>query len=87
MRCWGVDAPCDEVCRADLGLAPPAPHVAFGVRGHGCTFSFLTPCMYVASHRWQCSAHLTALHSLAAVALANTLMSSPGYDEVRVEES
>ena len=53
------------------------------MRGHGGNFSFLTPRMQTTQHRWQCSAHLTALHSLAAVALANTLMTCPGYDDVR----
>ena len=53
------------------------------MRGHGGNFSFLTPRMQSTQHRWQCSAHLTALHSLAAVALANMLLTCPGYDEVR----
>ena len=53
--------------------------LATGVRGHGGNFSFLTPSAHTPQHRWQCSAHLTALHSVAAVTLANTLMSCPGY--------
>ncbi|KAL1506906.1 hypothetical protein AB1Y20_007770 [Prymnesium parvum] len=83
ITCWGVDASFDERCREEIGLSPPAAHVSFGVRGHGYHFSFLTPRMQSSQHRWQCSPHLTALHSLAAVALATTLMSCPGYDEVR----
>ena len=34
-------------------------------------------------NRWQCSPHMTALWSLGAVSLANTLMMCPGYDEAR----
>ena len=53
------------------------------MRGHGGNFSFLTPRAHTHHHRWQCSSHLTALHSIAAVALSNTLMMCPGYDDVR----
>lgn len=83
MTCWGVDSAFDKRCREEIGLCPPAPQIAFGVRGHGGNFSFLTPSAHTIQHRWRCSAHLTALHSVAAVALANTLMTCPGYDEVR----
>ena len=34
-------------------------------------------------HRWRSSAHLTALHSIAAVALSNALMMCPGNDDLR----
>ena len=83
MCCWGVDGAFDRQCREEIGLHPPPPCVTYGVRGHGGNFSFLTPRAQVRHHRWQCSSHLTALHSIAAVALANTLMMSPGYDDVR----
>ena len=83
MCCWGVDEAFDAQCRSEIGLHPPAPPITYGVRGHGGNFSFLTPRAQARHHRWQCSSHLTALHSIAAVALANTLMMSPGYDEVR----
>ena len=83
MCCWGVDASFDAQCRDEIGLQPPPTPVTYGVRGHGGNFSFLTPKAQLAHHRWQCSSHLTALHSIAAVSLANTLMSSPGNDEVR----
>ena len=86
MTCWGVDAAFDRQCHSDIGLRPPLPQVTYGVRGHGGHFSFLTPrgqAGTAAHHRWQCSAHLTALHSIAAVSLSNTLMMCPGHDEVR----
>ena len=86
MTCWGVDAAFDRQCHGDIGLRPPLPQVTYGVRGHGGHFSFLTPrgqAGTAAHHRWQCSAHLTALHSIAAVSLSNTLMMCPGHDEVR----
>ncbi|KOO35531.1 wd40 repeat-containing protein [Chrysochromulina tobinii] len=83
MTCWGVDPAFDAECSDVIGLRPPVPQVTFGVRGHGGNFSFLTPCAHTRHHRWQCSSHLTALHSIAAVTLANTLMMCPGYDDVR----
>ena len=83
MCCWGVDAAFDAQCRDEIGLQPPPPPVTYGVRGHGGNFSFLTPRAQLRHHRWQCSSHLTALHSIAAVSLANTLMMSPGCDDVR----
>ena len=86
MTCWGVDAAFDRQCNGDIGLRSPLPQVTYGVRGHGGHFSFLTPrgqAGTAAHHRWQCSAHLTALHSIAAVSLSNTLMMCPGHDEVR----
>ena len=83
MAFWGVDTILDARIRAEVGLKRPSPYISYGVRGHGGHFSFLTPRAQSRHHRWQCSSHLTALHSIAAVALANTLMMSPGYDEVR----
>ena len=81
--CWGVDTEFDVQCRDEIGLRPTARAVTYGVRGHGSNFSFLTPRAQTRTHRWQCSSHVTALHSISAVALANTLMMLPGYDEVR----
>ena len=83
MTCWGVDPAFDAECSDIIGLRPPVPQVTYGVRGHGGNFSFLTPCAHTRHHRWQCSSHLTALHSIAAVTLSNTLMMCPGYDDVR----
>ena len=70
-------------CAREIGLQRPLAHVTYGVRGHGGHFSFLTPRANTSEHRWECSSHLTALHSMSAVALANTLMGCPGYDDVR----
>ena len=83
MTCWGVDQAFDNRCHCEIGLRLPLPQVTYGVRGHGGHFSFLTPRSQTPHHRWQCSAHLTALHSIAAVSLSNTIMMCPGHDEVR----
>ena len=83
MCCWGVDAAFDRQCEEEIGLRPPPLPITYGVRGHSGNLSFLTPRAQSRHHRWQCSSHLTALHSIAAVALANTRMCSPGNDDVR----
>jgi len=83
MTAWGVDADFDARCAAEIGVSPPAPVLAYGVCGHGGRLSFLTPHAQRRDRRWQCSPHMTALWSLGAVSLANTLMMCPGYDEVR----
>ena len=90
----GVDLPFDEQCRSLLDLSEPLPQVICGVRGHSGLLSFLTPGAHHALghhrahlgmqyHRWRSSAHLTALHSIAAVALSNALMMCPGNDDLR----
>ena len=94
LMCWGVDLPFDEQCRSLLDLSEPLPQVICGVRGHSGLLSFLTPGAHHALghhrahlgmqyHRWRSSAHLTALHSIAAVALSNALMMCPGNDDLR----
>ena len=64
--------------------------VTYGVRGHTGNFSFLTPRAQSHHHRWQCSSHLTALHSIASreldAASAETVKRLDFYDELNWTE-
>lgn len=83
LMCWGVTHDNDTRNRAEAGLRPPAPHIAYGVCGPSGSFSFLTPSAQACQHRLQCSTHLTALCTIAPVALANALMACPACSDER----
>lgn len=80
---WHADSVFDRACEDEVQLTQPGLGLSYGVRGHAGLLSLLTPASSHGAGRWRCSSHLTALHSLAAVTLCNTLMSHPGNDRFR----
>eukprot|EP01113_Clastostelium_recurvatum_P031289 TRINITY_DN3889_c0_g1_i3.p1 TRINITY_DN3889_c0_g1~~TRINITY_DN3889_c0_g1_i3.p1 ORF type:complete len:1460 (+),score=297.90 TRINITY_DN3889_c0_g1_i3:131-4381(+) len=71
---WGLDKACDVMVKKELMLRPPHPSFSFGTRGEGGNLGLLVPSAGALS-RWQCSGEMTAIVSMAAVAIAKALLS------------
>jgi len=69
---WGVDKDLDALCERELGVVRPPDSCAFGFHGVGGAVTALLPSACGGKSRWSYSSDLTALHSLALVAVFMT---------------
>lgn len=83
---WGLDQDNDQLVIAQLYLKPPKPPVSYGMLGVDGNMSVLVPRASELAGRWQCSDSLTALHTLASVAIAKCLLAYDVNESLQTHE-
>jgi WD40 repeat protein len=84
---WGLDQDNDQLVIAQLYLKPPKPPVSYGMLGADGNMSVLVPRSSELAGRWQCSDSLTALHTLASVAISKCLLAYDVNESLQTHEN
>eukprot|EP01087_Luapelamoeba_hula_P016447 TRINITY_DN5059_c0_g1_i1.p1 TRINITY_DN5059_c0_g1~~TRINITY_DN5059_c0_g1_i1.p1 ORF type:complete len:1085 (+),score=167.54 TRINITY_DN5059_c0_g1_i1:1259-4513(+) len=71
---WGVDPSIDSMAESELSLFRPIPDVTYAVKSGKGMLAALVPAASECGGRWQCSDHLSGVHTLAAITVTKALL-------------